>query len=34
MTIKFDLITFYYEFNKIKDFRESEEKIDKFLKTL
>ena len=34
MTTKFDLITFYSEFNKIKDFEESEEKIDRFLETL
>ena len=34
MTTKFDLITFYSEFNKIKDFEESEEKIDRFLEAL
>ena len=34
MTTKFDLVTFHSEFNKIKDFEESEEKIDRFLKTL
>ena len=34
MTTKFDLVTFYSEFNKIKDFEESEEKIDRFLETL
>lgn len=34
MKIKFDLVVFYSEFNKIKDFEESEEKIDRFFKTL
>ena len=34
MTTKFDLVTFYSKFNKIKDFEESEEKIDRFLETL
>ena len=34
MTTKFDLVTFYSEFNKIKDFEEAEEKIDRFLETL
>ena len=34
MTTKFDLVTFYSEFNKIKDFEESEEKIDRFLEAL
>ena len=34
MTTKFDLVTFYSEFNKIKDFEELEEKMDRFLQTL
>ena len=34
MTTKFDLVTFYSEFNKIKDFEESEEKINRFLEIL
>lgn len=34
MTAKKDLIIFYSEFNKIKDFDEAENKIDRFINTL
>ena len=34
MTTKQDLIIFYSELNKIKDFDEAEKKIDRFINTL
>ena len=34
MTTKYDLVSFYSEFNNIKDFEEAEKKIDRFLETL
>ena len=34
MTTKQDLIMFYSEFNKIKDFDLAEEKLDRFINTL
>lgn len=34
MTTKQDLVMFYSEFNKIKDFDEAEIKIDRFINTL
>ena len=34
MTTKQDLVVFYSEFNKIKDFHLAEEKLDRFMNTL
>lgn len=34
MTTKYDLIIFYSELNKIKDFNEAENRIDRFINTL